>query len=714
MAPRRPPRFALQPVFLSTVVLVCVSILSYLLLIQSWSLRQTSLAVRAGDVAPQDVRAPRDVRYVSNVLTEAARADAERGVSPVYASPDPAVARTQIEKLTAVLETITSIRQDQVSTVDKKKSELLLLADVNLQPKSTDVILGLTDERWQAVEGEALNVLSRIMQASIRSDGLDAVRQSVPARVSYTMSVNEAGVIADLVTPLVTANSFYSPQLTDAARQAASAAVQPVTQSYVKDQTIISRGQIITDADLEAMTVLGLADTGTPAFTYLGPAALVGLSAVFLALYFYRRRPAFAADLRSLLLLALLFLIFLAAVRVTIPNRTVLPYLFPVPAFGLLVAALFGFERGLIFSLLMSVMAAYGQPDALGLLPYYTLSSLCGILALGQARRVGQFLYSAAAITGAGIAMVVAYRLPFSETDWVGVATLVGAAFLNGIASVGIALPLQYLLAQFVGMTTAMQLLEISRPDYPLLKYFLQRAPGTYQHSLQVANLAEQAAEHIQADGLLTRVGALFHDIGKTANPLFFIENQPPGQIDSHNNIPPEVVAETIINHIPEGVNLARKHRLPRRIHDFIREHHGTLITRYQYNLALKAAGGDASRVDEAKFRYPGPMPRSKETAILMFADGVEATARAENPADDDQMRILVRNVIERCQKDRQLEDAPLSQRDLSAITDSFVTTLRVTYHPRLEYPQDQQEKPAAGTEAPAPAASPAPAKKTR
>ncbi len=250
---------------------------------------------------------------------------------------------------------------------------------------------------------------------------------------------------------------------------------------------------------------------------------------------------------------------------------------------------------------------------------------------------------------------------------------------------------MQYLLAQFLGLTTALQLLEISRPDSPLLNYFLQHAPGTYQHSLQVANLAEQAGEKLHADTLLLRVGALFHDVGKSINPLFFIENQPPNQIDSHDNLIPESSAEIIIRHVPDGLGLARKFHLPRRLNDFIAEHHGTLVTRYQYNRAIQSAGGDTTKVDESKFRYPGPSPRSKETAILMLADCVEARARAERPRNDDEVRDLVKNVIERCQKEGQLESTPLSQRDLAMISESFIATLRVTYHQRLVYPQDPQ-----------------------
>jgi hypothetical protein len=387
--------------------------------------------------------------------------------------------------------------------------------------------------------------------------------------------------------------------------------------------------------------------------------------------------------------LAGLFLVFLFVARVIIPNRTLLPYIIPIPAFALLVSVLFGRERGMIFGLVISVLVPFGISDTLALMPFYILTSLCGVLAMGEARRVMQFLYAVIAIAGAGMAVVVAYRLAFTATDWVGIATLFGATALNGIASAALVLPLQYLLAQYLGVTTPMQLLEVSRPDGPLLNYFLLRAPGSYQHSLQVANLVEQAAERIGADTLLARVGALFHDVGKAANPFFFIENQPPDQINSHDNLPPDESAATIIRHVTDGLDLARKYRLPRRLHDFIAEHHGTLITRYQYNRAVELAGGDTSKVDEYQFRYPGPCPRSKETALLMIADGVEARGRAERPKNDGEMRAIVHGVIESRQKDGQLNNTPLTQRDLSEIAESLIATLQVTYHPRLEYPKE-------------------------
>jgi membrane-associated HD superfamily phosphohydrolase len=172
-------------------------------------------------------------------------------------------------------------------------------------------------------------------------------------------------------------------------------------------------------------------------------------------------------------------------------------------------------------------------------------------------------------------------------------------------------------------------------------------------------------------------------------NPMFFVENQAQDQLNTHEDLAPHESAAAIIAHVNEGIMLAHKHRLPRRIDDFILEHHGTMITRYQYNQAVEAAGGDASNVDKEQFRYPGPRPHSRETALLMLADGSEARARAERPEDEEAIRNIVRSTIEIAHKQGQLDNTQLTLRDLSTITDVFVNILRGTHHPRISYPKE-------------------------
>jgi putative nucleotidyltransferase with HDIG domain len=338
------------------------------------------------------------------------------------------------------------------------------------------------------------------------------------------------------------------------------------------------------------------------------------------------------------------------------------------------------------------VLAAYNLPNAFDLTLYYVFGSLFGILFLKRAQRVMAYFWAGAAVAGASAAVLIAYRLPLASTDIIGILTLLGAAALNGFISASLTIVLQLFLSQWLGLTTTIQLMELARPDHPLLQFLMRHAPGTYQHSLLIANLSEQAAEAIGADALLTRIGSLYHDAGKARQPHYFIENQVTGAPNPHDELSPEESAKRIIRHVPDGVELAHKHRLPKRIIDFVREHHGTMITRYQYAKALEAAGGDESKVDLAQFRYPGPRPQSRETALVMLADGCEARTRAERPKTKEELDALVKSVIDNRLHQGQLDDTALTMQDLTTIGNTFVTGLRGVYHPRLVYP-DLDEK---------------------
>jgi putative nucleotidyltransferase with HDIG domain len=671
------------------ILLVVVSIISYGALVLPEIVLPTAVPLQPGDVSPSDFQATKSLQYISEVRTEDARRAAEEAITPVYAPPDPSIARSQIERLRAALQYIALVREDENSTPEQKVSDISALSDVQLEEETIARILELPVGRWDAMQQEALSVLEQVMRPTIRDREIEAIQRTIPSLVSLALNEEQAAVVAELVTAFVVPNSVYSEELTESARQAARDGVEPVIQEYKAGEIIVLRGQIISPAEFEALQQFELIEETSPWQDYVGAAALVVMVAGFVNLYFSRRRLPFLFEPRSLILVALIFILFIVSARLIIPNRTVLPYAFPLAALGLLIATLFGVETGIVFSIALAILVPYNLPNALDLTPYYLLSSLTGVLVLGNARRVWTFFRAGMATAAAGIAMLIAFRFPFVQMDVIAILQLAGAAVFSGLAASSIALLLQYFLAQTLGLTTALQLIEISRPDFPLLQFFLRNAPGTYQHSLQVANLAEQAAEAIGADALLTRVGALFHDVGKAMNPMFFVENQAQDQVNTHEDLAPEESSEAIISHVNDGIMLARKHRLPRRIDDFILEHHGTMLTRYQYNQAVKAAGGDASLVDKEQFRYPGPGPRSRETALLMLADGSEARARAERPEDEEAIRNIVRSTIEVAEKQGQLDNTQLTLRDLSIITDVFVNILRGSHHPRISYPKE-------------------------
>lgn len=687
-ASQKGPQRSLRFQIFATLLILVTSGLVLLGLVVRISIRQPALPVQQGQVSHQDLVAPTDATFISEVLTEQARQEAERSVLPVYSPADPAVSRQQIEGLRTALQSITDVRANTEIDLVQKKAALAALSRPQLNSDSIDRLLLTADSRWATLEQEALSILEQVMRGAVREDQIESIRRGLPTQVSLDLTEDQAQLVAELVSPFVVPNSFYSPELTDSARKLARDAVQPVSRQFLSGETVVSRGNVITAADIEALQKLGLIQSVPEWQELVGAVAVVIIMAVFLWLYFLRRRPPTLSNLRSQLLVALIFLIFFIGARIVIPNRTVIPYIYPLPAFGMLVTALFGIEPALVLSIPLAVLTAYGMPNAFDLTVYYLMTSLCAILTLGPARRIGVFFRAGIAVAVSGAAIILAYRVPFYSWDWVGILTLVSAAAFNGAASASLALLLQFLLAQQLGLVTPLQLLEISRPDHPLLQFFLRNAPGTYQHSLQVSNLAEQAAEAIGADQLLIRVGALFHDCGKAVNPQFFIENQLSDAINTHDNMDPQEAARIVIMHIPDGLALARKYHLPVRIQDFISEHHGTLPTRYQYNRAVEAAGGDAARVDLNTFRYPGPSPQSRETAVLMLADGVEARTRAERPADEASLRAIIHRVVDYCQQDGQLDDTKLTLRDLHLISESFVNTLRGTFHVRVEYPK--------------------------
>ncbi len=676
------------------VLLVACSVLAWTALVFPLAIRPSLSPIQIGDVADQDIQATRDLTFVSELLTEQGRQEASATIAPIYLPTDPSITRGQIENLRVALNYITTVRFDSYANLEQKISDVQLLDSVKFDVDTITAILNLTDSVWQTIQQESVSVMEQVMRRTIRDDQISEARRSIPTLISFSLDDEQAALVNQIVAPFVAANSLYSQEQTEQARTEASAAVEPVTRSFLSGETIVRRGQIINALAYEALDEYNLIRQDNQQEVLWASFILVALLAVFVSLYFNRRPLPMMNGLKSLLLIGLTFLVFLYVAKIVIPNRTVVPYLFPLSAFALTLASLYNLETSIVFTMVLAILTAYGMPNSLDLTIFHLLTGFVGVLILGKARRIANYFWSGLAIGVTGTAIILAYRLSDSTTDWLGIATLSGASFLNGIAAASLTLILQYIFSQLLGLTTPLQLMDLLRPDHPLLQQMLREMPGSYQHSLQVANLAEQAAEAIGADALLTRAGAIYHDAGKSMNPGFFIENQVQGKIDTHDDLDPRQTARIIIQHVQDAIILARKYRLPVRIQDFMREHHGTLVTRYQYSQALKAANGDESAVNLEDFRYPGPSPQTRETALLMLADMVEARARAEIPKDEEELRLLIRKVTDFCQKEGQLDNTTLTMRDLTVIVDSFVKTLRNTYHSRIKYPEIKSTSP--------------------
>lgn len=670
------------------LLLVISAAISVLILNLPLSIRTGSYSLKPGDVALQDILTSRSFSYESNILTTRARQQARDTVSPVYLPADSAVKKRQLEKFKEICTYITEVRDDTYATPEQKMNDLVGIADLSLSLANRQRLIEWSDARWQAIQQEARQVLDDSYRGIIRPETVDSVRRNIDSLVDVTFNQEQVNLIHELVAPLILPNSMISEELTRKAQEDAEAAVAPVQRAYAAGQIIVQHGQVVQAEDIEALQQAGLTGSTDSLNSVLASVAMVTILAAFLALYVTRRRALPLDDMRSLALISVLFNLILLLARFLIPFRTVMPFVFPIAAFGMALATAFNLEIGLVFGIVLSILSAYNLPGSLEITIYYLLGSLTGVLVLGRGRKISSFFQASLGVSLANFAVILAYRLGDPSTDIIGITTLAGASLLNGLLSASMALIIQLVFSQFLGITTALQLLEISRPDHPLLQYILRNAPGTYQHSLQVANLAEQAAEQINADSLLVRVGALYHDAGKALNPLFFIENQIKGSENPHDDLDPAISATIILKHVRDGEKIAGEYHIPPRIQDFIREHHGTMLTRYQYNRAVEAAEGNKDTIDESLYRYPGPKPRSRETAILMLADGCEARARAELPKTEAEVRILVQKMVDYALKEKQLEDTKLTMQDLKSISESFVTTLMGVYHQRIIYPE--------------------------
>jgi putative nucleotidyltransferase with HDIG domain len=341
-----------------------------------------------------------------------------------------------------------------------------------------------------------------------------------------------------------------------------------------------------------------------------------------------------------------------------------------------------------------TLMVNYLGANNPSLVTYMCAGSLAGALVLGRPERLSAFLWAGLAVMMTNLLAYLAHRTSFVEFEniiWTPEAfQMYLVVAMNGVISASVALVGYYALGNLFNITTNLQLNELSRPTHPLLRQLLLKAPGTYHHSIIVSNLAERAAAAIGANAFLARVGAYYHDIGKTVRPYFFTENIADNS-SPHDKLDPLTSAQIIISHVNDGVDLAQKYHLPLRLQDFIREHHGKTLVQVFYAQAQREMNGEET-INEADFRYAGPRPRSKETAILLLADTCEAAVRAVKPATREDLEKLVRKLIDERISEGELDESNLTFRDLQTIRDIFLQVLQGVHHPRIAYPE--QVKP--------------------
>jgi len=677
--------------------------------------------VADGMPATQDIYADTSLRYESKVLTDKAREEAMSDPANEVWVQDTNVVQRQRSILLHNLAVLDRLRSNDPSITNPgNEPQLTTFQEITPTQVMSTALLTLSDidfRVWRdSVVLPAFDRLMRERRMSTPAD-VEAARASLPSVIVMALSADAKAAAGEFIAPLLQVNVRLDEEQTRQRQEAAAADVKPVLITVQKGEVILRQGEIATPETIEKMQEAGLLNREVSLQSILGTTAIVGVLMLLLHLYIYRHETQVGKRRKQLILVGLLMVVTMLAARIFLPGHALLPYLLPLASVSMLLAVLLSPYLAMIVTFILSALLGLVINGGLSMdLPiYYFVGGLTGIFTLTRIEKVSTFALAGAAIAFASFITAIMLRmLGGSVVDWNMAGQLVLAALFNAGISTSITYAAFSLLGTLFGITTPLQLMELAHPDQPLLRRLMREAPGTYHHSLVVGNLAERAAETIGADPLLTRVCAYYHDIGKVEHPSNFIDNQS-GIHNVHDEMDPHASAKIISQHVSDGIRLGQKYKIPRRVLDSIPQHHGTMLIKYFYYKALEAD----PMVSQDDFRYPGPRPQTKENAILMLADGVEATVRAmaqsgaldrfANPTNDategsdlytdklslpeDAISNVVHKTISERIEDGQLDECDLTVRDIARIQEAFVSMLKGIYHPRVTYPESPKDR---------------------
>lgn len=655
----------------------------------------SSAILEAGSVANRSIVAPADLSYESEILTDRAREEARNNVLTIYFPPSTITVRTWDERAEQTLNFIDDVRASQRYAVQEEQLADLAQMQYLFFSNSENAVLTLIldDDAWNTIVAEVDNVIELVYRDRI-IDAQNYIETQLTIQISPNFDERENQLIFDIVDDFVQANTLENGQATEDAREMAAATVEPVERNFVRGQIIIGANERIDVLAYEALEAFNLITPEESSVQELIRAFIAStITLVIFGLYIARfSRNLLYHQFKRLAIVSVIFLIVLALARFLGINGNI--YLFPTAAMALLFVAISDAHVAVITTLGLAFLMGLIGNDSLEIATLITAGGLMGTLGLRRAERLNQFFVAGGLIGITNAAVVILFNPPGAGVSGTMLSALAFALVSGLVLAPATAMASMYLVTMLFNMPTALKLIDLQQPNKPLLQRLLREAPGTYQHSLQVGNLAEQAANAIGADAQLTHVAALYHDIGKMHNPLYFTENQQDIAGNPHDTLnDPYRSADIIINHVTEGDEMAKQAGLPQRIRDFIREHHGTTQVFVFHQRALKAVDGDKAAVDISDFTYPGPNPRSKETAILMLADSCEAAVRSIKPQSKQEIRELVANIIKQKREGNQLNESNLTLNDIRTIREIFVDVLQGMFHPRINYREAINQK---------------------
>jgi putative nucleotidyltransferase with HDIG domain len=650
--------------------------------------------IQVGDVSDRQIKAPQGTVFISDVLTNRARQEAADQVDSIFKIDQDVLLETD-ESISEIYQKILTVNADDSLNETQKTSAIQAQINTGLPSSTLKAVANAEPDVISNLSKQTKQFIREYMEKGVQEKALESTKQDI------LLNVKESDLEEDF-KPLVTAvisetelkpNLVLDEERMEASRQEAMSRIQPVQVTVKQGEEIVGDGQVVTEEKYEILEHLGLLKTSYRHFSFLGLICFVVLVIVLILIYLYRYNREILLDEKKFLLLGLLITAGLFIDRGIISIKlgdnpeiaSLIGYMVPTAAVSMLTAVLLDRKLAIFVSAVMSIFVGLMMGNQLEFAALSFIGGTVGVFSVSDisertdVTRASIYIVLANVVAVTGLVLIKTNSFSLSSLGAV-------VGLINGILSAILTIGSLPFLENAFGITTSIKLLELSNPNQPLLRRLLVEAPGTYHHSMMVANLAEGAAEAIGANQLLTRVGAYYHDIGKLKRPYFFIENQISTE-NPHDKLTPTLSTLVITSHVKEGAELAAENGIPQVITDILCQHHGTTLVSYFYHKACDAEKEDC--ISESAFRYEGKKPQTKEAAIVMLADSVEAAVRSLKYSGHGRLEAQVRKIVNDRLEDGQLEESELTFKELEIITRTFVRILSGIFHSRIEYPDN-------------------------
>lgn len=673
-------------IYTKWIVYLIVFFTIYLILLAVIAPKKHNLAV--GDIATVDIKAPIDTVDETATKEKVNEAIAKAKEDKKYYLKSE-VKSNAIENINKLFKKV-SIENSSNKEEKEKLSEVKKVEAFRLTDDEYYILISLSSSSVTKIQNIAIETLEAAYKNDIGENDYEALQKARDLAneeiTKFNLDRSLEDTLKNIVYSQIKANLFID---TEKMEENAKEVQKNIQKEIIKkNQIIVKEGEPVTQRQIEILNELGLLNNDTNKSYLLSFISLGVLIIIVLFIqygYIAKERADMFKDNKMLILISSINII---TIVISIGINVISPYLIPLVWSSILITILIDYKVSIVINLLNVIFIAIITGFNPSVIIVSIVSVVLGSTALKKIQQRNDIIYSSLYITiilsliTLTLENILSNNLKeiFVETGFTAIGGL-----LSGILAVGL---LPFFESVF-DIVTNIKLLELSNPNQPLMKKLLMEAPGTYHHSMLVANLAEAAAESVGGNPVIARVGAYYHDIGKTKRPYFFGENQI-GKENPHDKITPNLSTLIILSHTKDGLEMAKEHSIPKVIQDIIEQHHGTTLVKYFY-YKLKNSSDRPDEVKEEDFRYPGPIPSSKESAILMFADSVEAAVRSIGEPTKGKIEEMVNNIMNDKLNSRQLINCDLTLKDIETIRKSFLKTLDGIYHHRIEYPAEKK-----------------------